>query len=68
MNNRHSGLSEDKIAEFLTQTKLKRCKHAQNILLDGCYLLFEEYLQEKTSVCSLKPCREIGQSFKGRLR
>ena len=28
-------------------------------LLDGCYLLFVEYLQEKkTSLYVLKPCRE----------
>ena len=39
-----------------------------NILLDGFYLLFEKYLQEKTSVYILKPCREIGQSFEKSLR
>ena len=26
-------------------------------------ILFEEYLQDKTSVYILKACREIGQSF-----
>ena len=28
-----------------------------------CFLLFEEYLQEKTSVYIVKPCQEAGQSF-----
>ena len=69
MNNGHSGLSEDKITEFLTQTELKRCKNAQNILLDGCYQLFEEYLQEKKHLfIALNLAREMGQSFKGSLR
>ena len=31
-----------------TKTKRKKCKNSQNILLDGSYLLFGEYLQEKT--------------------
>ena len=39
-----------------------------NILLDGFYLFFEEYLRDKTSVYILKPCREIGQSFEEGLR
>lgn len=34
-----------------------------NILLDKCYLLYEEYLIEKKSVYIPKPCREIGQSL-----
>ena len=37
-------------------------------LLDGFYLLFEEYLRDTTSVYILKPCREIGQSFEEGLR
>ena len=43
----YSWLSEDDIAKFLTKTEWKKCKNMQNILLDGCYLFFEEYLQEK---------------------
>ena len=37
----------------LTKTKKeivrkgRKCKNTQKILLDGCYLLFEKYLQEK---------------------
>ena len=53
-----------KIAEFLIKTERKIYKKTQNILLNGCYLLFEEYLQENTSFYILKPGREIGQSFK----
>ena len=52
-----------KIAEFLIKTERKICKNMQNILLDGCYLLFEQYLQENTSFYILKPHREINQSF-----
>ena len=37
-------LSEHEVAEFLTKTERKAT------LLDRCYLLFEEYLQEKTCV------------------
>ena len=40
----------------------------QNILLDGCYLLFEEYLQRKISFYIVKPCLEISQSFQKSLR
>ena len=43
----YSWLSEDDIAKFLTKTEWKKCKNMQNILLDGCYLFFEEYLREK---------------------
>ena len=53
-----------KIAEFLIKTERKICKNTQNILLDECYQLFEEYLHENTSFYSLKPGREIGQSLK----
>ena len=53
-----------KIAEFLIKTERKICKNTQNILLDGCYQLFEDYLQENTSFYILKPGREIGQIFK----
>ena len=40
----------------LTKTKKeivrkgRKCKNTQKILLDGCYLLFEKYLQEKKSI------------------
>ena len=40
-------LSQDEITEFLSKTALKNYKNMQNILLDECYLLFDEYLQEK---------------------
>ena len=53
-----------KIAEFLIKTERKICKNTQNILLDGCYQLFEDYLQENTSFYILKPGREIGQILK----
>ena len=43
---RRSRLSENEIAEFLTTLNIK-CKNTQNISIDGCYLRFEEYLQEK---------------------
>ena len=36
--------------------------------IDGCCLLFEENLLGKTSLYTLKPCREIGQSFIESLR
>ena len=55
------GNSEQKnvteIAEFFTTTERKKCKNMQNILLDGCFLLFEEYLQDKRCVYILKPYR-----------
>ena len=47
---------------------MEEIQECANILLDGFYLLFENYLQEKTSVYILKPCREIAQSFEKRLR
>ena len=43
--------SENEIAEFLTKTERKESKNTQNILLDGWYRLFEEYLREKEPVC-----------------
>ena len=48
-----------KTAEILTQKERKICKNTQNILLDGCYLLFEEYLPENTSFWILKPGKEV---------
>ena len=36
-----------RIAEFLTKIERKKCNNTQNMVIDGCYLLFEEYLQEK---------------------
>ena len=56
-------------AEFLTKIERKKCNNTQNIVIDGCYLLFEEYLQEKKgSIYILNPCREIGLSFEKSLR
>ena len=46
LNKWRSGLSEE-IAEFLTKTERKKFKNAQNVLLDGYYLLLKEYLREK---------------------
>ena len=57
-----------KQAEFLTKTDRTKYRNTQNILLDVCYPLFEEYVQEKTSVYLLKPFCEINQSFKEGLR
>ena len=60
----YSRLSEDEVAEFLTETERKENKNTQNILRDICYLLFEEYPQERPCVYILKLCRKIGQSLK----
>ena len=43
-------LPEDEIAEFLINTERKESKITENILLDGYYLLFKEYVQEKKLV------------------
>ena len=43
-------LSKDEIAKFLTKTERNESKNTQNTLLDVCFLLFLEYLQEKTPV------------------
>ena len=59
----YSRLSEHEIAEFLTETERKENKNTQNILLDICYLLFEEYPQKRPCVYILKLCRKIGQSL-----
>ena len=47
--------SENEIAEFLTKTERKESKNKQNILLDGWYRLFEEYLREKNLYVNLYP-------------
>ena len=39
----------------MTKTKQHKCNNAQEILLDGCHLLFEEYLwgqYQKTGIFS----------------
>ena len=38
---------KDEVDEFLTKTERRKSKNTQNVLLDGCYLLFEEYLHGK---------------------
>ena len=38
---------KDEVAEFLTKTERRKSKNTQNILLNECYLLFEEYLRGK---------------------
>ena len=43
-------LSKDEIAKFLTKTERNESKNTQNTLLDVCFLLFLEYLQEKKPV------------------
>ena len=50
-------LCDDKIAEFLINTEQKESKITQNILLNRCYLLFEEYVQEQNLFYILKLCR-----------
>ena len=55
----YSRLSEDEIAE----TERKENKNTQNILLNICYLLFEEYPQKRPCVYILKLCRKVGQSL-----
>ena len=40
----------------------------QNMLPDGCYLRFYDYLQEKSCVYNLKLCRKIGESLEESLR
>ena len=58
INNRHSWLSGDKIAEF--EPERKRWKNVQNILrMDVIYFL-RSMCKKKTSVYTLKPCRGIG--------
>ena len=37
-----------RIAEFLTKIEGKKCNNTQDIVIDRCYLPFEEYLQEKS--------------------
>jgi len=49
------------LAKFLTKTESEKCNNTQNILLDGCYLLFEEYLEEKNVCLYPEPYRQIGQ-------
>ena len=51
-------LSENEIAEFLINTERKESKITQNILLDGYYLLFEKYGQEKKIVFISGNCAE----------
>ena len=55
----------NEIAEFLTKPEWKESKNTQNILLVGCYILFDA---KKTSVYILKLCRKIGQSLGESLR
>ena len=58
-------ISEDEIAEFLTETEWgkKRKNTAKSVGSRDVIYRFEEYLQAKTSDCILKPCREIVQGF-----
>ena len=53
-----------KIAGFLIKTERKICKNTQNILLNGCYLLFENYLQENTSFYILKSAEKQANVLK----
>ena len=59
---------KDEVAEFLSKSERGKSKNTQNILLDGWYLLFEEYLHGKNICLYPKLCREIGQSFEESLR
>ena len=38
---------KQEITALLTKTERNKCKNTQKVLLYGCHLLFEEYLQEK---------------------
>ena len=49
---------KDEVAEFLTKTERRKSKNTQNILLDGCYLLFEEYLHGKKHRFYILNCAE----------
>ena len=49
---------KDEVAEFLTKTERRKSKNKQNILLDGCYLLFEEYLHGKKHLFYILNCAE----------
>ena len=54
-------LSEEELAEFLTKTKRKEINtNTQNILLNGCYLFFGKYMQEKLVFISWN-CAKQGQ-------
>ena len=57
-----------KIAESLIKTERKIWKNTQNILLNGCCLLFEKYLQENKIFLYLEIGRETGQGFEKSLR
>ena len=52
-------------SNFWLKLNGRNARIRKNILLDGFYLLFEEY---KTSVYIPKPCRKIGQTFGESLR
>ena len=49
---------KDEVAEFLTKTERRKSKNTQNILLDGCYLLFEEYLHGQKHLFYILNCAE----------
>ena len=49
---------KDEVDEFLTKTERRKSKNTQNILLDGCYLLFEEYLHGKKHLFDILNCAE----------
>lgn len=56
--------SKDEIAQFLTKTKQKKCNETQKVLLDGCHLLFDEYLSARFNIVYiLKPFRNNRQLF-----
>ena len=59
-------LSEDEIAEFLTKTERKKSQNTQNILLNACYLLFEEYLHKKNLYLYLKTVPKNKPKFRRR--
>ena len=40
-NGVHGYQGKEEIAEFQTETERRNCEDTQNILLDGCYLLFK---------------------------
>ena len=65
MQRRNSSISNQRFRK--KKSERKKCKSTQNILFDGCYVLFEEYLQKK-NVCILKLYRGIGKTLEESLR
>ena len=57
------GISQDEIAEFLTENERNKCKKIRKTYcsMDNIYFLRIICQKKKTSVYIVKPCREIDQ-------